>query len=46
MFVRKGVDEKRITATGKSFHEPIASNTTEEDRAKNRRVEIRVKRND
>lgn len=42
IFVSKGVDEKRITAIGKSYHEPVAPNTTEAGRAQNRRVEITV----
>jgi len=34
------VDPKRITASGRSFYYPIASNSTKEGKAKNRRTEI------
>ena len=34
------VDPKRITASGKSFYAPIASNNTVKGKAKNRRTEI------
>ena len=37
-----GIDPKDLEAVGRSFYEPIASNTTEEGRAQNRRVEIIV----
>jgi len=36
-------DPKRLTAEGRSDAEPIAPNDTESDRAKNRRVAIRLK---
>lgn len=38
----KGIAPSRITAEGKSFTQPIADNSTEAGRAKNRRVEIYV----
>ena len=41
--VEEGIAEARLTAVGKGSHQPIASNSTDEGRAKNRRVEF-VKR--
>ena len=38
--VEQGIAETRLTAVGKGSHSPIASNSTEEGRAKNRRVEF------
>lgn len=38
----KGIAASRITAEGLSFTKPVADNSTEEGRAKNRRVEIYV----
>ncbi len=38
--VGKGIQESRITTEGFGFKKPIASNTTEEGRAQNRRAEI------
>lgn len=38
--VKQGVDAKRLTAVGKGSHSPIADNSTDEGRAKNRRVEF------
>lgn len=38
----KGIAPSRITAEGFSFNVPVADNSTEEGRAKNRRVEIYV----
>jgi len=35
-----GVDAKRLTATGYGSKLPLASNTSEKNRAKNRRVEF------
>lgn len=37
---RYGIDNNRLTPVGVSFASPIASNKTEEGRAKNRRVEL------
>lgn len=41
-----GVDPARLSAVGFSSHRPIATNETEEGRAKNRRVEIVILRED
>ncbi len=41
--VDKGVDVKRIRAVGKGSNQPIADNTTEEGRARNRRVEVEIR---
>ena len=41
--VEQGIASARLTAVGKGSHAPIASNSTDEGRAKNRRVEF-VKR--
>ena len=38
--VEKSIDKSRLTAVGKGSHSPIAPKTTEEGRAKNRRVEF------
>jgi len=38
--VKQGIASDRLTAVGKGSHEPIASNDTDEGRAKNRRVEF------
>lgn len=38
--VGRGVDGRRITVAGRGEHEPIADNSTEAGRARNRRVEI------
>lgn len=40
--IQKGVDEKRIVANGYGSKEPVVDNFTEENRIKNRRVELRV----
>ena len=37
---KQGIDKSRLTAVGKGSHSPIAPNTTDEGRAKNRRVEF------
>ncbi|MDO9376016.1 MAG: OmpA family protein [Ferruginibacter sp.] len=39
----KGVDESRIVATGFGFDNPVADNKTAAGRAKNRRIEIKLK---
>ena len=38
--VEEGIAEARLTPVGKGSHQPIASNSTDEGRAKNRRVEF------
>ena len=38
--VEQGIAESRLTPVGKGSHVPIASNSTDEGRAKNRRVEF------
>lgn len=38
--IDRGVRADRIDAVGRGSHEPVASNATAEDRARNRRVEI------
>jgi OOP family OmpA-OmpF porin len=40
--VSKGVEKNRVYTEGKGEAQPIASNSTAEGRAKNRRVEIEV----
>jgi OmpA-OmpF porin, OOP family len=41
--VAHGIDRRRLTATGFGAHRPVDSNATEEGRAKNRRVEFRIR---
>ncbi len=41
--VSKGSDPDRLTPVGFGFSQPIAENSTEEGRAKNRRIEFRVR---
>jgi len=38
----KGIDEKRITSKGYGASKPIAPNTTDEGKKKNRRVDLLV----
>ena len=38
--IANGISADRLSAVGKGSHEPIADNTTDEGRAKNRRVEF------
>ncbi len=42
----KGVDEKRIIAIGYGKTKPVADNSTEEGRKKNRRVELKIIKNE
>jgi outer membrane protein OmpA-like peptidoglycan-associated protein len=42
--IKRGVDPKRLQARGLGASRPIASNDSEESRAQNRRVELRVER--
>jgi len=42
IFNRKGINFKRLEATGKGSAEPIESNDTDEGRALNRRIEVEV----
>ena len=37
-----GISTNRMTAIGKGSKEPIAPNSTEDGRAKNRRVEVKI----
>ena len=39
--IEKGVDKERVTTEGLWFSKPIASNSTAEGRAKNRRTEMK-----
>lgn len=41
-----GIDASRMTAEGRSFNEPVASNDTAEGRAQNRRVEVYIYANE
>jgi len=38
--LKKGIERERLEALGRGMNEPLNNNETEEDRAKNRRVEI------
>jgi len=40
--VKLGVDAKRLEAEGYGVKHPVADNSTEEGRAKNRRIDLRV----
>jgi len=39
-FIQQGIDSKRLTATGLADLQPLFPNSSEENRAKNRRVEL------
>ncbi len=39
ILIADGVDASRLTASGKGYHEPVATNATKEGQAKNRRIE-------
>ncbi len=43
-FLKAGIDSKRLTATGLGELDPLFPNTTEENRARNRRVEFMLER--
>ena len=43
--VSAGVNDSRLTAIAKGTTEPVAYNSTEEGRAKNRRVAILINKN-
>ena len=40
--IEKGITKDRLTAVGYGFDKPIAPNTTEEGRQKNRRTEFKI----
>jgi type IX secretion system PorP/SprF family membrane protein len=40
LLIKKGIMPERLNTEGKGMHEPLNDNETDEDRAKNRRVEI------
>jgi outer membrane protein OmpA-like peptidoglycan-associated protein len=40
--VSKGIDPKRLTAKGFGATKPVAENTSEENRAANRRTELKI----
>lgn len=40
--INKGISAERLTYAGKGDQDPVASNTTEEGRAQNRRTELKV----
>jgi len=42
--VTKGIDEKRLAAQGFGDTRPLVPNDSEENKAKNRRVEFKVNR--
>lgn len=43
VLIQKGISATRIMATGKGSTQPVASNDTDENRQKNRRVEMMIK---
>jgi outer membrane protein OmpA-like peptidoglycan-associated protein len=46
ILIEKGIESTRIEVEGRGQSEPITENDTEENRAKNRRVEFRLIKND
>ncbi len=42
LFIREGVDSKRLTAAGMAENQPLVPNDTPENRAKNRRVTVTI----
>ena len=40
--IEKGIDESRLVAKGYGESEPMVENDTEENKAKNRRAELKV----
>ncbi|WP_323846599.1 OmpA family protein [Microbulbifer magnicolonia] len=42
MLVEKGIDPNRVTATGMGSAKPVADDSTEEGKEKNRRISVRV----
>ncbi len=40
--IKEGIEEKRISCVGYGEYRPVAPNDTEENRAKNRRIEIKI----
>jgi len=40
--IKSGINPKRLQSEGKGMHQPLNSNLTDEERAKNRRVELTV----
>ncbi len=40
--IRKGISAERVTAKGYGDTEPVADNSTDEGKAKNRRTEVRI----
>lgn len=46
VLIEKGVDKKRIKGMGYGGTKPVASNSTEEGKTKNRRVEFKVLKNE
>ena len=43
LLVAKGIDASRINSTSKGESDPLVPNTTEENKAKNRRTEIKIR---
>ncbi|MEN3014240.1 MAG: OmpA family protein [Endomicrobiia bacterium] len=40
--IKEGIEEKRISCVGYGEYRPVAPNDTEENKAKNRRIEIKI----